>query len=186
MRIIRSSAPGMSAARIEMPSSSSCDRVGARRVMRSSRAATRIAPTAGSGPKQPETLGGGRPCRWRCRNTLRLGSIQPWAVTNALTAASWASRPRPLWPCSAVETRYRATAGGDGVNDLGMTQRLLGNVEHPTIRSACAPCQVDPGVCLRNHLPGGETRADASCRAPAECREGRSRNGTLTGHGQLR
>jgi hypothetical protein len=45
MRSISSSALGMSAARIATPSSSSCGSVWARRVMRSSRAATSTAPS---------------------------------------------------------------------------------------------------------------------------------------------
>ena len=45
IRIMRSSAPGMSAARTEHPSSSNCDSVWARRVMRSSRAAANTAPS---------------------------------------------------------------------------------------------------------------------------------------------
>ena len=35
---------------------------------------------------------------------------QPWQATKARTLACCTSSPRPLWPCSAVESRYSPTA----------------------------------------------------------------------------
>jgi hypothetical protein len=94
-RITTSSVLGMSTARIAYPSSSSCDSVWARRVIRSSRAATSTAPTC-----RQRASAAWKPGR---RSSLPLATseysaikVQPWMAAKARTQSCCASSPRPL------------------------------------------------------------------------------------------